>query len=34
MSRYNAKGKVDRITYKATIDIAILGGDLTPLSEP
>jgi hypothetical protein len=28
MSRYNAKGKVDRTTYKATIDIAIL--NLTP----
>ena len=24
MSRYNAKGKIDRTTYKATIDIAIL----------
>ena len=24
MSRYNAKGKVDRTTYKATIDIAII----------
>jgi len=23
MSRYNAKGKVDRTTYKATIDITI-----------
>jgi len=29
MSRYNAKGKVDRTTYKATIDIAIL--NLTPV---
>jgi Insertion element 4 transposase N-terminal/Transposase DDE domain len=28
MSRYNAKGKIDRTTYKATIDIAIL--NLTP----
>jgi phage baseplate assembly protein W len=28
MSRYNARGKVDRTTYKATIDIAIL--NLTP----
>jgi hypothetical protein len=27
MSRYNAKGKVDRTTYKATIDIAILTGE-------
>jgi len=24
MSRYNARGKVDRTTYKATIDIAII----------
>ncbi|MBO0776630.1 MAG: IS4 family transposase [Actinobacteria bacterium] len=30
MSRYNAKGKVDRSTRKATIDIAILTDDLTP----
>ena len=28
MSRYNAKGNIDRTTYKATIDIAIL--NLTP----
>ena len=28
MSRYNAKGKVDRTTRKATIDIATL--NLTP----
>jgi hypothetical protein len=28
MSRYNARGQVDRTTYKATIDIAIL--NLTP----
>jgi hypothetical protein len=28
MSRYNARGKVDRTAYKATIDIAIL--NLTP----
>jgi hypothetical protein len=34
MSRYNAKGKVDRTTYKATIDIAVLVSDLTPDSEP
>ena len=34
MSRYNAKGKVDRTTYKATIDIAILAADLTPDGEP
>jgi hypothetical protein len=24
MSKYNAKGKVDRATYKATIELAIL----------
>ena len=30
LSRYNARGKVDRTTYKATIDIAILTGNLTP----
>ena len=30
MSRYNAKGKVDRATRKATIAIAILGAPLTP----
>jgi hypothetical protein len=34
MSRYNAKGKVDRTTYKATIDIAVLVSDLTPDGEP
>jgi hypothetical protein len=34
MSRYNAKGKVDRTTYKATIDIAILAEDLTSSGEP
>jgi hypothetical protein len=34
MSRYNAKGKVDRTTYKATIDIAILTAPLTPGHEP
>jgi transposase IS4-like protein/DDE family transposase len=34
MSRYNAKGKVDRTTYKATIDIAILTSALTPDHEP
>jgi hypothetical protein len=33
MSRYNARGKVDRTTYKATIDIAILAADLAPGSE-
>ena len=34
MSRYNAKGKIDRTTYKATIDIAVLVSDLTPDGEP
>jgi hypothetical protein len=34
LSRYNARGKVDRTTYKATIDIAILTAPLTPGGEP
>jgi hypothetical protein len=34
MSRYNARGKVDRTTYKATIDIAILTAPLTPSDGP
>ena len=34
MSRYNAKGTVDRTTYKATIDITIHADDLTPGHEP
>ena len=34
MSRYNARGKVDRATRKATIAIAILGVSLTPDEEP
>jgi Transposase DDE domain/Insertion element 4 transposase N-terminal len=34
MSRYNAQGKVNRTTYKATIDIAILTAPLTPDGEP
>jgi hypothetical protein len=34
MSRYNAKGKVDRTTYKATIAITILAAPLTPGDEP
>jgi hypothetical protein len=34
MSRYNARGKVDRTTRKATIDIAIPGAPLTPGDEP
>jgi hypothetical protein len=28
ISKYNARGKVDRTTYKATIDIAILAAPL------
>jgi hypothetical protein len=34
ISKYNARGKVDRATYKATIDIAILTADLTSHDEP
>ena len=34
MSRYNAKGKVDRATRKATIAITILDVPLTPGDEP
>jgi Insertion element 4 transposase N-terminal/Transposase DDE domain len=34
MSRYNAKGKIDRTTRKATIAIVILGVPLTPGDEP
>ena len=34
LSRYNARGKVDRTTYKATIDIAILTVPLTSRDEP
>jgi hypothetical protein len=34
MSRYNARGKVDRATRKAVIAIAILGAPLTPDDEP
>ncbi|WP_222850031.1 hypothetical protein [Trebonia kvetii] len=34
MSRYNAKGKVDRATRKASIAIAILGVPLTSGDEP
>ena len=33
MSRYNAKGKIDRTTYKATTDITILAAPLTPSGE-
>ena len=34
MSKYNAKGKVDRTTRKATIDITIHDAPLTPGDEP
>ena len=34
LSRYNARGKVDRTTYKATIDIAVLAADSTTGDEP
>jgi len=34
MSRYPAKGKVDRTTRKAAIDIDILAAPLTPGGEP
>ena len=34
MSRYNAKGRIDRTTYKATIDITVLACALTPADEP
>jgi Insertion element 4 transposase N-terminal/Transposase DDE domain len=34
ISKYNARGKVDRTTRKATIAIAILGVPLTPGDEP
>jgi Insertion element 4 transposase N-terminal/Transposase DDE domain len=34
MSRYNARGKIDRTTRKATIDIAILAAPLTHSGEP
>jgi hypothetical protein len=34
LSRYNARGKIDRTTYKATIDIAILTAPLTPRDRP
>jgi len=34
LSRYNARGKIDRTTYKATLDITILTTPLTPSGEP
>jgi hypothetical protein len=33
-SPYNARGKIDRATYKATIDIAILTADMPTDDEP
>jgi hypothetical protein len=34
ISKYNARGKIDRATRKATIDITILAAPLTPGDEP
>ena len=34
ISKYNARGKTDRTTRKATIDIAILAAPLTGGSDP
>ena len=34
ISKYNARGKIDRTTYKATIDIAILSADSPPGDDP
>jgi hypothetical protein len=34
ISKYNARGKVDRKTYQATVDILILAPDLPPGEEP
>ena len=34
LSKYNAKGKVDRTTYKATIDIAIIAAIWQPTASP
>jgi hypothetical protein len=34
ISKYNARGTIDRATYKATIDITILTPDLPPSGEP
>ena len=34
ISKYNARGKIDRKTYQATIDIAVLVPDLPPDTEP
>lgn len=34
LSKYNARGKIDRTTYKATIDITIHAAPLTPGSDP
>jgi hypothetical protein len=32
--KYNARGKADRATCKATINLAILAADLPPDAEP
>ena len=34
ISKYNARGKIDRTTCKATIDIAILTTDSPPGDDP
>ena len=34
ISKYNARGKVDRTTYKAAITITIIAAPLTPSDEP
>jgi hypothetical protein len=34
ISKYNARGKIDRSTYQATIDIVIHTADLTADDEP
>jgi Insertion element 4 transposase N-terminal/Transposase DDE domain len=34
ISKYNARGNIDRATYKATIDIAVLTSSLTPANDP
>src|SRR5262249_51384660 len=34
ISKYNARGKIDRTTRKATLDITILAADLPPNGEP
>jgi hypothetical protein len=34
ISKYNARGKIDHATYKATIDITILSTDPASSDEP